>query len=101
MKRLLVYMFCVMLSLTACESAVAGAGMGEYNLEFIDLIKNAKIPIVISSRVGSGIIDPNSLLNDNAVSAINLPPQKAAVLLRLCLTSNKTIDEMRRIFLEY
>lgn len=80
---------------------VAGAGMGEYSLEFIDLIKNAKIPIVVSSRVGSGIIDPNSLLNDTAVSAINLPPQKAAVLLRVCLTFNKSIDEMRRIFLEY
>lgn len=80
---------------------VAGAGMGEYSKKFSNVIKESKKPVVISSRVGQGIITENSLLNSNSISANDLSPQKACILLRLCLTENFSIKQIRKIFKNY
>ena len=80
---------------------IAGAGAGEYSLAYKAVIEKLKIPVVISSRIYDGVITQNGLLSENTVAANNLPPQKAAVLLRLALTKTKDTDEIKRMFSVY
>lgn len=85
-----------------CEGLViAGAGAGEFSKEFKEVIDSLDMPIVISSRIDGGIITQNSLLCKHTVSANNLPPQKAAILLKLALTKVHSFDELMRMFQEY
>ncbi|MGL4791982.1 MAG: asparaginase, partial [Anaerotignaceae bacterium] len=77
---------------------IAGAGGGEVSQKYIDVINQLKIPIVISSRTGEGIITQNSVLCKNTVAANNLLPQKAAILLRLALTKTNKFKELVHIF---
>ena len=51
------------------------------------------IPVVISSRINDGVITMESLLCGNTVSSNNLSPQKAAILLRLALTTGDASQE--------
>ena len=68
---------------------VAGAGEGEgegaYSQAFSEAIGALDVPVVVSSRVGAGVVDRENLISDNVVAADDLPPQEAAVLLRLAL----------------
>ena len=80
---------------------IAGAGAGEFSEGYIEVINSLKIPVVISSRIGDGIIIPTNLLCDGTVAADNLPPQKAAVLLRLALTKTKDVSEIQEMFFKY
>ena len=80
---------------------IAGAGAGEYSLKFKEVIEKASVPIVISSRINASLVPEKTLLSEKTIAADNLPPQKAAVLLRLCLTMDLGIDEIRKIFAEY
>lgn len=80
---------------------IAGAGMGEYSKLFIDCIQNAAIPVVISSRTGNGVITQRSLLNSQAITAVDLNPQKAAILLKVALGKYSTNDEIQKIYYEY
>ena len=80
---------------------IAGAGAGEFSEGYIDVIKKLKIPVVISSRIGDGIIIPANLLVEGTIAADNLPPQKAAVLLRLALTKTKDAKTIQEMFFEY
>lgn len=80
---------------------IAGAGAGEFSEGFIKVVKDLKIPVVISSRIGDGIIIPDNLLVDGTIAADNLPPQKAAVLLRLALTKTKDTAKIQEMFFEY
>lgn len=80
---------------------IAGAGAGEFSEGYIDVIKDLKIPVVISSRIGDGIIIPANLLVEGTIAADNLPPQKAAVLLRLALTKTKDTAAIQEMFFEY
>lgn len=80
---------------------VAGAGMGEYSEAFIKEISNVKIPVIVSSRVANGIITKDSLLNKNTVTAYNLSPQKATVLLRLALAAGKKAEDLQELFFRY
>lgn len=80
---------------------IAGAGAGEFSEEYIEVINSLKIPVVISSRIGDGIIIPANLLCDGTIAADNLPPQKAAVLLRLALTKTKDASEIQDMFFKY
>ncbi len=81
---------------------IAGAGAGEFSREFKDVIKELRIPVVVSSRIYDGMITQDSVLCANTVAANDLSPQKAAVLLRLALL-NKTasLTELIRIFGTY
>lgn len=80
---------------------IAGAGAGEFSLEFADVINNLEIPVVISTRTNSGNIHPEHLICKDTISALTLPPAKAAVLLRLALCVTTDRAELARIFWEY
>ena len=80
---------------------IAGAGAGEFSREWADAIADAvaekNIPVVISTRINRGRIVPEQLLVPGTIAAYDLPPAKAAVLLRLALTvtnDSATIQEM-------
>lgn len=80
---------------------VAGAGAGEFSLAFAQALEALDIPVVVSSRIGSGIVPPAFHLCANAIPAADLPPQKAAILLRLALTRTTDHAEIRRIMETY
>ena len=80
---------------------IAGAGAGEFSKEFKEVIEGLAIPVVISSRVNDGIILHENLLCDNTIAADNLPPQKAAVLLRLALLKSLDRKKLQDIFDRY
>lgn len=80
---------------------IAGAGAGEFSHAWADAIADVisknKIPVVISTRINRGRIVPEQLLVPGTIAAYDLPPAKAAVLLRLALTitnDSATIQEM-------
>ena len=80
---------------------IAGAGAGEFSRAWADAIADAvaekNIPVVISTRINRGRIVPEQLLVPGTIAAYDLPPAKAAVLLRLALTTTNdpaTIQEM-------
>lgn len=80
---------------------IAGAGAGEFSKEFIAIIEKLSIPVVICSRIDDGIITQDALLCKNTIPGNTLPPQKAAILLRLALTRNYTKEDLNRIYTEY
>ncbi|MCR5293215.1 MAG: asparaginase [Eubacterium sp.] len=80
---------------------IAGAGAGEFSEQFKSIIEKLEIPVVISSRVNDGIIIGDNLICEKTIAGDNLPPQKAAVLLRLALTKNMDISQIRNAFLVY
>ena len=69
---------------------IAGAGAGEFSQSWATAIANvvgeANVPVVVSSRINRGSVVPEQLLVPGTIAAYNLPPAKAAVLLRLSLT---------------
>ena len=68
---------------------IAGAGAGEFSQSWAAAIAEVvakEIPVVISTRINRGCIVPGQLLVPGTIAAYNLPPAKAAVLLRLTLT---------------
>lgn len=80
---------------------IAGAGAGEFSEAYKKVVEKLTIPVVISSRIDDGIIVPENLLCENTIAADNLPPQKAAILLRLALAKGMGKDQMRTAFSEY
>ena len=83
---------------------VAGAGAGEFSEKFINELNKVddEKPIVISSRIDSGVITQDSVLVKKAIAANDLPPQKAAILLRLALAKGWTSQEkLIEIFRKY
>ena len=81
---------------------IAGAGEGSFSESWIEIIRELEIPVVISSRINDGVITKESLLSGNTVSSNNLSPQKAAILLRLALTtgdiSQERLEEMYHVY---
>lgn len=72
---------------------VAGAGAGEFSEKFIKKLNDVvsdNYPVVISSRIDSGVITQDSVLVKKSVAANDLPAQKAAILLRLALSKGYT-----------
>jgi L-asparaginase len=60
------------------------------------------VTVVVSTRAGSGVaLDPLRLRTLGVLSADNLNPQKARVLLSLALTVSDDLDELRRMFATY
>ncbi len=84
---------------------IAGAGAGEFSLSWSETLQGEVarmgIPVVVSTRVNHGTVTLNKNLvgaAPNVIAAGHLPPQKAAVLLRLALTQTKNPAELRNIF---
>jgi L-asparaginase len=86
---------------------IAGVGDGNFNDETLKKLSTASkngIIIARSSRVGNGFIIPNSEINDDKnffVSADNLNPQKARILLMLSLTKTKNYQQIQDYFWSY
>ncbi len=81
---------------------IAGAGAGEFSRAWADAIADAvaekNIPVVISTRINRGRIVPEQLLVPGTIAAYDLPPAKAAVLLRLALTITNDSVAIQKIF---
>ena len=81
---------------------IAGAGAGEFSRAWADAIADAvaekNIPVVISTRINRGRIVPEQLLVPGTIAAYDLPPAKAAVLLRLALTTTNNLAEIQEMF---
>jgi len=82
---------------------IAGAGSGEFSQAWSVALAELDVPVVVASRINHGLVTLNKNLalapeGMARVSAGNLPPQKAAVLLRLALTQTKNPTRLRRIF---
>ena len=65
---------------------IAGAGAGEMSESWMQLLENIKKPVVVSSRINQGMVPNDKVLPGHAIPSNDLPPQKAAVLLRLALS---------------
>jgi hypothetical protein len=71
-------------------------------LEAIKAAVEAGVTVVVSTRAGSGVaLDSARLRPMGVLSADNLNPQKARLLLALALTVTREPDEIRRIFATY
>ena len=83
---------------------IAGAGAGCYSTPWNNAIvelEETGIPIVRASRIGAGLITHDDFYRGNLVDGSDLPPQKAAVLLRLALTRTNDRAEIQRMFDTY
>ena len=85
---------------------VAGSGAGSIHENqknyLIELLKDKKIVVAKSSRVGSGLVPLSTEeIDQGFVSANNLNPQKARVLLMLALTKTTDPKEINKIFEQY
>src|SRR5581483_6331200 len=86
---------------------LAGVGDGNTTDAALAALKNAAksgVIVVRSSRVGSGIVDRNVEINDDElgfITAMELSPQKARILLMLGLTQAKDPQELQKLFTEY
>lgn len=80
---------------------IAGAGAGEYSEPYKAVIQTLTLPVVISSRIDDGIITEDNLLCPNTMTADNLSPQKAAILLRLALTVTTDQRRIAEMFFRY
>lgn len=84
---------------------IAGAGAGEFSRAWADAITDAvaekNIPVVISTRINRGRIVPEQLLVPGTIAAYDLPPAKAAVLMRLALTVTNNPAEIQKIYQMY
>lgn len=65
---------------------IAGAGAGEFSQAWADALTKVNVPVVVSTRINRGCVVPEQLLVKGTIAAYDLPPAKAAVLLRLALT---------------
>jgi L-asparaginase len=81
---------------------IAGAGAGEFSQAWADAIADVisknKIPVVISTRINRGRIVPEQLLVSGTIAAYDLPPAKAAILLRLALTITNDSAKIQEMF---
>lgn len=82
---------------------IAGAGAGEFSLRLSEALSRVDIPVVVSSRINHGVVTLNKNLAKAPegiarVASGSLPPQKAAILLRLALTQTKNPTKLRKLF---
>jgi L-asparaginase len=86
---------------------LAGVGDGNTTDAALAALQKAAqngVIVVRSSRVGSGVVDRNVEVNDDQlgfITAMELSPQKARILLMLGLTRTKDLEELQRLFTEY
>ena len=89
-------------------AGIVSAGTGNGSLydgyrEVLTKAGQSGIIVVRSSRVGTGVVTPNPKRDEPGkfVTADNLNPQKARILLMLALTKTKDAKEIQRIFNTY
>lgn len=85
---------------------LVGSGSGNYNqawLHMIEKLSNEGIVFVRASRVPAGIIFDDDVFDPQhlCIPANTLSPQKARVLLMLCLSRTKNISQIKSIFQQY
>ena len=84
---------------------IAGAGAGEFSCAWADaltdVVSKNKIPIVISTRINRGRVVSEQLLVPGTIAAYDLPPAKAAVLLRLALTVTNDSVKIQKFYQMY
>lgn len=82
---------------------IVGAGNGNYSTSFNETIGKLDIPVVRTSRIGNGVIVPDSTFDkwDNVISGDNLAPTKARILLQLSLTVTKDSKRIQEFFSLY
>lgn len=81
---------------------LAGLGHGTIPKQVIEETANLSIPVVRASRTGSGMV--SALESDKErgyLVADTLSPQKARILLMLCLAKGYDKDQIRQAFKEY
>ena len=85
------------------------AGVGDGNMPkkdenlLIEAVKNG-IAVVISSRTGTGCVQTDAEIKNtkfNLITANDLNPQKARILLRVALTQTNLYKELQKIFNQY
>lgn len=89
------------LEYAACVSdglVIAGAGSGEFSKAWAKALESIDIPVVIASRTNHGNVTLNETLAPGRICAGTLAPQKAAVLLRLCLTVSENPRVIKKFF---
>ena len=70
---------------------IAGAGAGEFSVEFIDRIRQiteSGIPVIRTSKIKNGPVNENGTLNSISINGGCVTPEKAAILLRILLAIN-------------
>jgi L-asparaginase len=86
---------------------IAGVGDGNMNTPTLDAIKKATakgVAVVRASRVPIGAVLIQGEINDKeygTISAGELNPQKARVLLMLALMKERSRDDLQKLFIEY
>ena len=83
---------------------IAGAGAGCYSTPWnnaVERLTGQGMVVVRASRIGSGPVTRDSFYRGDVVRGSDLPPQKAAVLLRLALTKTSDCKEIQRMFDRY
>jgi L-asparaginase len=85
---------------------IAGAGCGTFSSAWLKKVKELEakgIPVVRSSRAGSGIILKDSAIDKsaNCIPGNTLAPSKARILLSLALTKTRDYSKIKKIFKEY
>ena len=83
--------------------SVAGSGAGSIHENqknyLIELLSQKKLVVAKSSRVGSGLVPlSEEEIQQGFISANNLNPQKARVLLMLALTKTSNPKEIQKYF---
>lgn len=89
------------LEYAACVSdglVIAGAGSGEFSKAWAEALAAIDIPVVIASRTNHGVVTLNETLAPGRICAGTLAPQKAAVLLKLCLTVSENPRVIKKFF---
>lgn len=80
---------------------VAGAGAGCYSSTWNERIASyadAGIPFVRSSRIGCGMVTRDDFYRGSLIEGNDLPPHKAALLLRLALTETSDLSRIQAYF---
>ena len=82
---------------------IVGAGNGNYSMKYNEVIGKLSIPVVRSSRIGNGMIVPDSTFDKwgNTIVGDNLAPTKARILLQLALTQTREIEKIKEYFKKY
>ena len=89
------------LEYAACVSdglVIAGAGSGEFSKAWAEKLEAIDIPVVVASRTNHGNVTLNETLAPGRICAGTLAPQKAAVLLKLCLTVSENPRVIKKFF---